>query len=157
MGEDEGGGGSVPLTDKLSQGWVGLEDVRLDEVLERGSLLLSRGMQVRGRHLAFGLALPGETGYQLRPAAVEALRQGMMTLWGLQRSWSNVYTGVEVVTIWKIQIRLVAHWVQGCRTIIRPLPERSRDDFATTNVRDVSVEVLEGSDGLPCLSQSSSG
>lgn len=30
------------LTDKLSKGWVGLGDVRLDEVLGRGALLLSR-------------------------------------------------------------------------------------------------------------------
>lgn len=76
MGEGEGGGKSVPLTDKLSQGWVGLEDVRLDEVLERGSLLLSRGMQVRGRRLAFRLVLPGEAGDQLRAAAVEVLSPG---------------------------------------------------------------------------------
>lgn len=41
---DSGGGDA--LTDELAKGWVGLGDVRLPEVLERGALLLSRGEDV---------------------------------------------------------------------------------------------------------------
>lgn len=43
-----GGGGGDALTNELAKGWVGLGDVRLDEVLERGALLLSHGEDVRG-------------------------------------------------------------------------------------------------------------
>lgn len=39
-------GGGDELTDELAKGWVGLGDVRLPEVLERGALLLSRGEEV---------------------------------------------------------------------------------------------------------------
>ncbi|CAM9501831.1 unnamed protein product, partial [Ectocarpus sp. 8 AP-2014] len=39
----KGGGGGDALTDELARGWVGLGDVRLAEVLERGALLLSHG------------------------------------------------------------------------------------------------------------------
>lgn len=56
--KDSGGGGGGAsggasrggdaLTDELAKGWVGLGDVRLDEVLERGALLLSHGEDVRG-------------------------------------------------------------------------------------------------------------
>lgn len=45
-------GGGDTLTDELATGWVGLGDVRLAEVLERGALLLSHGDDVsdgRGR------------------------------------------------------------------------------------------------------------
>lgn len=50
--EDSGGGGGDgasggdALTDELAKGWVGLGDVRLDEVLARGALLLSHGENV---------------------------------------------------------------------------------------------------------------
>ncbi|CAM9816122.1 unnamed protein product, partial [Ectocarpus sp. 12 AP-2014] len=39
----KGSGGGDALTDELARGWVGLGDVRLAEVLERGALLLSHG------------------------------------------------------------------------------------------------------------------
>ncbi|CAM9115468.1 unnamed protein product [Laminaria digitata] len=41
-------GGGDALTDELAKGWVGLGDVRLPEVLERGALLLSRGEEDGG-------------------------------------------------------------------------------------------------------------
>ena len=40
-------GGGDALTGELAKGWVGLGDVRLPEVMERGALLLSRGEDVR--------------------------------------------------------------------------------------------------------------
>ncbi|CAB1096073.1 unnamed protein product [Ectocarpus sp. CCAP 1310/34] len=54
----EGGGGGDALTDELARGWVGLGDVRLAEVLERGALLLSHGEDVGA---VAGVAL-GESG-----------------------------------------------------------------------------------------------
>lgn len=39
-------GSAVELTDKLAKGWVGLEDVRLGDVLARGALLLSHAESV---------------------------------------------------------------------------------------------------------------
>lgn len=42
----KGGCGGDALTDELARGWVGLGDVRLAEVLERGALLLSHGEDV---------------------------------------------------------------------------------------------------------------
>ena len=39
-------GNSDDLTNKLARGWVGLQDVRLDDVLARGALLLSHAESV---------------------------------------------------------------------------------------------------------------
>ncbi len=48
-GQEKGGsgGGGDTLTNELARGWVGLGDVRLAEVLEKGALLLSHGEDVR--------------------------------------------------------------------------------------------------------------
>lgn len=48
-GKGKKGSGDT-LTNELAKGWVGLGDVRLAEVLERGALLLSHGEDVSGAH-----------------------------------------------------------------------------------------------------------